>query len=203
MVVREVVKHLKVADIASVPRSPQGNTSQQETPVSRALPALMSPQNRSLQRQDSVPGRGAPSLQTDVSQGSRSSNSLLPPTHQASMQSCSSDAVANPLLSGLSLARATSQRADRGMHVHNDALLGASKEMKAIARQITVRCLRRWDGFLGIRASTDGTGRPSGIWRDKFDGVHYAVLLLAMRRLNEALCMGACDPGRFQFECLQ
>lgn len=68
-----------------------------------------------------------------------------------------------------------------------DALLSPSVEMKDVARQITERCLRRWDGILGIRAGSDSLGRRSGIWRDKFDSVRYAVLLLAMRKLNEAL----------------
>ena len=68
-----------------------------------------------------------------------------------------------------------------------DAMLGRSKEMKSVAKQITVRCLRRWDGILGIQAGKDGLGRRFGIWRDKFDGVRYAVLLLAMRKLNQDL----------------
>ena len=70
--------------------------------------------------------------------------------------------------------------------------------MKTVAKQITVRCLRRWDGFLGIRASSDGLGRRSGIWRDKFDGVHYAVLLLAMGRLNETLSIAGQEPSESQ-----
>ena len=79
--------------------------------------------------------------------------------------------------------------------MHLDATSGPSKEMRTVAKQITVRCLRRWDGFLGIRASSDGLGRRSGIWRDKFDGVHYAVLLLAMHRLKETLSIAAQEPG--------
>ncbi|KAL3133727.1 hypothetical protein ABBQ32_008217 [Trebouxia sp. C0010 RCD-2024] len=195
VVVREVVKHVKVRDIAAVTQAAQAAATQQDTPISRTAPALMSPPDRSLQRQDSAPSTGAGMLQSDVSQPSRSSSGMLPPTHQASMQSCNSDVLQNPLLllPGLSPARAVSQRPDRG--VHDDSMLGASKEMKAVARQIIVRCLRRWDGFLGIRASTDGTGRPSGIWKDKFDGVHYAVLLLAMRKLNEALSISGCETG--------
>ena len=46
---------------------------------------------------------------------------------------------------------------------------------------------RRWDGFMGFRAGHDGLGRTLGVWRDKFDGVRFAVLLLAMRKLNEQL----------------
>ena len=77
-------------------------------------------------------------------------------------------------------------------------MAGPSAEMKAVAKRITVRCLRRWDGFLGIRASSDGVGRRAGIWKDKFDGVHYAVLLLAMSRLNETLKSAAMKPSKLQ-----
>lgn len=193
MVVKEVVRNLKVADIASVTQSAQGITSQQGGPINRAPVALPVVQSRNLHSLHSTPSRGAQRLQSGVSQHSRSSSSnsssmlLFPPSHRSLMRTSDSDAVANPLLlvPGMSPDRALSQRTDRG--VHDDDMLAPSDEMKAVARQITVRCLRRWDGFLGIRAGSDGTGRRSGIWRDKFDGVHYAVLLLAMRKLNEAL----------------
>ena len=80
----------------------------------------------------------------------------------------------------------------------DEPMVGPSNEMKTVAKQITVRCLRRWDGFLGIRARSDGVGRRSGIWKDKFDGVHYAVLLLAMRKLNDTLNSAAPDSSKDQ-----
>ena len=55
------------------------------------------------------------------------------------------------------------------------------------ARQIVVRSLRRWDAFLGFRASRDGLGTPLSVWRPKFEGVRFAVLLLAIRKLNKQL----------------
>ncbi|KAL0039773.1 hypothetical protein WJX77_007596 [Trebouxia sp. C0004] len=79
-----------------------------------------------------------------------------------------------------------------GMH---DARLDSTREIQSLARQITVRCLRRWDGLLGIRAGSDGLGRRSGIWRDKFDGVRYGVLLLAMRKLNADLLSSSTQPS--------
>ena len=200
MVVAEVVKNVQVADIASATQSAQALVPEQEPPISNRPLATPDAQSRSLQRIRSAPSRGAHILQSDGSlQNSRSSSrQLLSPTLSPSMQSTDSDAVQNPLLllPGLSHSTAASQRTDR--HMHSDDMLAASKEMKSVARQITVRCLRRWDGFLGIRASSDGTGRPSGIWRDKFDGVHYAVLLLAMRKLNKALNDAAQEPSESQ-----
>lgn len=59
--------------------------------------------------------------------------------------------------------------------------------MQKIVKAIAVRSLRRWDAFLGFRAGHDGLGRTLGVWKDKFDGVRFAVLLLAMRKLNEQL----------------
>ena len=52
-------------------------------------------------------------------------------------------------------------------------------EMRRAAAQMTRRCLRRWDGLLGIRAYSDSLGNRAGIWRDRFDTVRCAVLLLA------------------------
>ena len=65
--------------------------------------------------------------------------------------------------------------------------LAAAPALQKVAQQIAVRSLRRWDGFLGFRAGHDGLGRTLGVWKDKFDGVRFAVLLLAMRKLNEQL----------------
>ena len=73
-----------------------------------------------------------------------------------------------------------------------------SPEMRRVARQITKRCLRRWDGLLGIRASSDSLGNRAGIWRDRFDTVRCAVLLLAFRNLNQAL---QADPASFRGDC--
>lgn len=167
--VTEVVKHLKIADVASAAESAQAAAPQ---PITNTTTA----QNISLQRLNSGP------------------SSQLLPTQSSSTQSADSYAVQNPLLlvPGLSHATATSSRQG------SNAMAGPSADMKDVARQITVRCLRRWDGFLGIRASSDGVGRRSGIWKDKFDGVHFAVLLLAMHRLNETLSSAETEPSKLQ-----
>ena len=68
-----------------------------------------------------------------------------------------------------------------------------AEEVQRVGREITLRCLQRWDGFMGFRASTDSLGRQSGIWREKFDGVRIASLLLAFRKLNASL--GYNQPG--------
>jgi len=104
--------------------------------------------------------------------------------------------VHNPLLAPGTMHIAPGHMAsDRGgMH---DARLDPTSEMKSVARQITVRCLRRWDGLLGIRAGSDGLGRRSGIWRDKFDGVRYGVLLLAMHKLNADLLSSSTQPSEY------
>ena len=194
MVVTEVMKNLKVADIASEAQSAQAAATQQETPISNILPAALVVQSRNLQRIRSAPSSGVLSLPSSRS----SSRHMLSSTQSSSVQSSDSDAVQNPLLRllGLSYATASFQRTNSNMHI--DIMSGPSREMKTVAKQITVRCLRRWDGFLGIRASSDGLGRRSGIWRDKFDGVHYAVLLLAMSRLNETLSIAAQEPSKLQ-----
>lgn len=89
------------------------------------------------------------------------------------------------------------------------ALNGAlTPEMKKVARQITQRCLRRWDGLLGIRASSDSLGNRAGIWRDRFDTVRCAVLLLAFKNLNEALQANPASfredrPGQLHLLCHQ
>lgn len=64
-----------------------------------------------------------------------------------------------------------------------------------VARQLTGRCLRRWDGLLGIRPYSDSLGRRAGIWRDRFDTVRCAVLLRAFSNLNQAL---QSNPGSFR-----
>ena len=193
MVVAEVTRNLQVADVASAALTAQA-AAQQEAPVSNIPLAAPIMQNRNLQRICSAPSRGGLSLQS-----SRSSRHVLSSTHPSSVQFSEATAVQNPMLRllGLSSATPSVERTDSNMHI--GAMSGPTKEMKTVAKQITVRCLRRWDGFLGIRASSDGLGRRSGIWRDKFDGVHFAVLLLAMNRLNQALCTAAQEPGELWF----
>jgi len=61
------------------------------------------------------------------------------------------------------------------------------KEVKKIVKDITARCLRRWDGFLAVRAGTDSLGRKKGVWKDKFESVRCAVMLLAFRNVNAEL----------------
>ncbi len=65
--------------------------------------------------------------------------------------------------------------------------VGAGEEVSKVAKQITKRCLQRWDGFMGLRANSDSLGIRSGIWRSKFDCVRVASMLLAMRQYNENL----------------
>ena len=173
--VTEVVKHLMVADIASAAVPAQAATSQQGTFMSD--PPLAVVQTRNLQSLNSGPSRQLLSAQ-----------SLL-------TQSSDLDAIQNPLLRLPGLSHATAMLQQPGSTVHDEPMGVPSNEMKAVAKQITVRCLRRWDGFLGIRARSDGVGRRSGIWKDKFDGVHYAVLLLAMRKLNETLNSATPDSS--------
>ena len=196
MVVTEVMKNLKVAHVASEAQSAQAAATQQETPISNIPLAAPVVQSRNVQRIRSAPSRGALSLHG--SRSMRSSRHMLPSTQSSSLQSFTSDAVQNPLLRALGLPYATASFQRTNSNMHLDTMSGPSKEMQTVAKQITVRCLRRWDGFLGIRASSDGLGRRSGIWRDKFDGVHYAVLLLAMSRLNETLSIAAQEPSESQ-----
>lgn len=62
-----------------------------------------------------------------------------------------------------------------------------AEDIRRAGKEIAVRCLQRWDGYLGLRASRDSLGNKSGIWRDRFDGVRHATLLLAFRKYNEKL----------------
>lgn len=70
------------------------------------------------------------------------------------------------------------------------------QEVRHVAKQITQHCLRRWDGWLGIRAGSDITGGKAGIWRGQFEGVRCAVLLLVFYRLNEQLQAQVDSPGQ-------
>lgn len=72
------------------------------------------------------------------------------------------------------------------LSAHN-ASVAADSEVQIVAKQIAVRSLRRWDAFMGFRAGHDGLGNTLGVWRDRFEGVRFAVLLLAMRKLNNQL----------------
>ena len=74
--------------------------------------------------------------------------------------------------------------------------VAAPPALQKVAQTIAVRSLRRWDAFLGFRAGHDGLGRTLGVWKDKFDGVRFAVLLLAMRKLNEQLQLRRGASGR-------
>lgn len=73
----------------------------------------------------------------------------------------------------------------------HSAAIAAHSDLQNVARQIAKRSLRRWDGMLGFRAGRDGLGNSQGVWRDRFEGVRFAVLLLAMRKLNSRLQTGS------------
>ena len=60
-------------------------------------------------------------------------------------------------------------------------------EVQKVAKQITKRCLRRWDGFLAVRADKDSLGNNAGIWKAKFESVRSASMLLAFRAVNATL----------------
>ena len=70
-----------------------------------------------------------------------------------------------------------------------------STEMKRAAMQIAQQCLRCWDGTLGMCPRTDAGGAKAGIWRQKFDGVRCAALLLAFQKSNRHLQMQSGRPG--------
>ena len=59
--------------------------------------------------------------------------------------------------------------------------------MLKVAKDMTQRCLRRWDSILAFRASTDSQGNGQGIWRDRYLGVRASVMLLALHNLNTHL----------------
>lgn len=70
----------------------------------------------------------------------------------------------------------------------------ATAAMRHVAKQMTHRCLRRWDWFLALRASTDSQGSGQGVWRDKYLGVRASVMLLALHNLNTQLQANAVVP---------
>ena len=188
MVVTEVMKNLKVGHIGSdsPPSVDSGSISPVHTVISRASRdsslARSGASSESLQRQTAPSNTGRGLRRSKSTYSGQSAGSA---DWQSSLQSISAN---NPLLAPSVTHTAPPQisASDRDT-MHELMLSSATTEMQSVARQITLRCLRRWDGVLGIRAGSDGLGRRSGIWRDKFDGVHYAVLLLTMRKLNETL----------------
>ncbi|DBB17410.1 TPA: hypothetical protein ACH3X3_014441 [Trebouxia sp. C0006] len=200
MVVAEVVKNVRPADISS--RSPlQPVDSAVVRPVwvpqgdsNPFMSAMQAGRSRSMQRINSAPSSARQSNQ--FTGGFAPSRQLSTASDQASLHPVQSDMVHNPLLAPGTMRTAPGHVAlDRGgMH---DARLDSTSEMKSVAKQITVRCLRGWDGLLGIRAGSDGLGRRSGIWRDKFDGVRYGVLLLAMSKLNADLLSSSTQPSEY------
>jgi len=200
MVVAEVVKNVRPADISS--RSPlQPVDSAVVRPVwvpqgdsNPFMSAMQAGRSRSMQRINSAPSSARQSNQSTG--GFAPSRQLSTASDQASLHPVQSDMVHNPLLAPGTMRTAPGHVAlDRGgMH---DARLDSTSEMKSVAKQITVRCLRGWDGLLGIRAGSDGLGRRSGIWRDKFDGVRYGVLLLAMSKLNADLLSSSTQPSEY------
>ncbi len=201
MVVTEVVRNVKIADIAS-----DGPSLAVDTTALRPVTAptasvdsnlfmstMQAGQSRNVQRINSAPSSARWGTQPAANM---QSTQLASPSRQSLLQSAPSDVVQNPLLLPGIMQNAPAQPLQADRDVMRDSMLGPSKEMQSVAKQITVRCLRRWDGLLGIRAGSDGLGRQSGIWRDKFDGVRYAVLLLAMRKLNEEMTSNLDHPGK-------
>jgi len=162
MVVTEVVKNVRPADIAS--RSPLQPVDSAvvrpvQVPQSDSNPfmsAMQAGRSRSMQRINSAPSSARRSIQSTG--GLPPSRQLSTASDQASLHPAPSDMVHNPLLHPGTMHTAPGHVAsDRGgMH---DARLDSTSEMKSVARQITVRCLRRRDGLLGIRAGSDGLGR--------------------------------------------
>lgn len=84
-------------------------------------------------------------------------------------------------------------------------------EVRKVAKEISERCLRRWDSFLAVRAAMDSLGNSAGVWKRKFESVRSAVMLLAFRNVNAQLQMqvlraepGAPDPpGMHEQTCLR
>lgn len=70
----------------------------------------------------------------------------------------------------------------------------ASPAMLKVAKDMTHRCLRRWDSILALRASTDSQGKGQGIWRDRYEGVRASVMLLALHNLNRQLQTNVVVP---------
>ena len=108
--------------------------------------------------------------------------------------------VTNPVHRGASAASAVYDPDDPIM------LAEPAEDISDAAREITLRCLQRWDGFMGLRASSDSLGRRVGIWRERFDGVRFASLLLAFRQANASLAYnqpgntGACPLATYTYK---
>lgn len=71
----------------------------------------------------------------------------------------------------------------------------ATLAMLEVAKEMTQRCLRRWDSILALRAFTDSQGRGQGIWRERYEGVRASVMLLALFNLNQQLQTNAELPS--------
>ena len=69
----------------------------------------------------------------------------------------------------------------------------AAEDIRNAAKEIVLRCLQHWDGFLGLCAATDSLGMKTGIWRTRFETVRYASLLLAFRKHHDKL--RSTQPG--------
>ena len=169
MVVTEVVKNVKVADIAS-----DGSVQSVDT---TSLQSVMTPRadvdsnmfmsamqggsrTRSIQRINSAPSSAQRNVQCAT--GSQSEQ-LASPHRQPAFQSLQSDMmVQNPLLTSSSRHSTLAQHQPSDRDIMHDSFLGPTKEMRSVAKQITIRCLRRWDGLLAFRAGSDGLGRRSG-----------------------------------------
>ncbi len=205
MVVQQVVKNLKVEDIAQdAPSAAAIHASPLHAVQSNPIMHSMYEGPVSSHRSGSTPRSTGRGRQFDSSMHRSTDRQWQ---HNSSMQGWHAAAAKrghqlerggsdNPLLAPGVLQLAPSESFVSEPDVMQDAMLGPTKDMRKATKQITVRCLRRWDSILGIRAGSDGLGRRSGIWRDKFDGVRYGVLLLAMRKLNEALLNNSANPSK-------
>ena len=69
-----------------------------------------------------------------------------------------------------------------------------SPAMLKVAKDMTQRCLRRWDSILALRAAVDSQSKGQGIWRDRYEGVRASVMLLALHNLNKQLQANAVVP---------
>lgn len=110
----------------------------------------------------------------------------------------SSGALDAPMITAPTSDIMTTRELDDGDHDEEDPAGTHPNDLRKVAKQITLRCLQRWDGFMGLRPSKDSQGRQSGIWRDKFDGVRSASLLLAFRKFNQTLAgTSSVNTGKY------
>lgn len=112
----------------------------------------------------------------------------------------SSGALDAPMITAPTSNIMTTRELDDDDHDEEDPAGTHPDDLRKVAKQITLRCLQRWDGFMGLSPSKDSQGRQSGIWRDKFDGVRSASLLLAFRRFNQTLAgTSSVNTGKSKF----